>query len=327
MNGMQRYPDHSARSLPRLLERLLHLRPASAWSLVLGCVVLAALGDAVTGPGVWFGPAYLLVLSMAAWCLGWRLAMLVGCGCMLLTFAINGMTLYPHGTSDILWNFALRFAAMTVILALVAASRRAYIREWWRARTDLLTGALNRQAFFELGAALAKVGAWRLLIYADLDGLKKINDQQGHAAGDSVLRAYASAVGRAIRRNDLFARVGGDEFIIFMSVKDDASARAVASRLHALMNNIRTDGGLSLRCSVGALVVPPGEMQPDDLVRLADDLMYQAKLRGACLNVDVAEGSPEAVMTGLPREVTLPPFFRPAAARVLATDRRAGARA
>src|SRR6185369_12128552 len=111
------------------------------------------------------------------------------------------------------------------------------------------------------------------LIYADLDGLKKINDLQGHAAGDGAIRDFATAVRASIRRTDLFARVGGDEFIIFMQVRDRSAAEAVAERLHGRMNSIQATTGVSLRCSVGALIVAPDETRIDGLVRAADKLM------------------------------------------------------
>jgi hypothetical protein len=69
---------------------------------------------------------------------------------MVLTFAINGSNLYPYTGASSAWNLALRFVAISLIIAVIAGVRRAYVREWWLARTDILTGALNRQAFFEL---------------------------------------------------------------------------------------------------------------------------------------------------------------------------------
>jgi diguanylate cyclase (GGDEF)-like protein len=291
-----------ARRVPLALEWLVRLRPAHAWLLIVLCVDLAALGDVVSGPHVWLGPVYLVVICLAAWCLGWRAGHLTGLSCMALTFAINGVTLYPYGSFDLAWNFAMRFAAVSMIIAVVAGSRRAYIREWWLARTDPLTCALNRQAFFELGTELAELHSWRLLIYADLDGLKQINDRQGHAAGDSSLKSYAEAVRKAIRRDDMFARVGGDEFLIFMQVSDQSAASAVAARLHREMNSVFDDAGVSLRCSVGGLIVPPGQMHMDQLVRAADHLMYQAKLLGGSLQVEVAQVALQGAPSGRARK-------------------------
>lgn len=274
--------------VPRVLDRLVRLPAEHAWIAVLLCVDLAAIADLATGPDLWFGPVYLLVICLAAWSLGWRAGQAVGIGCMALTFALNGMSLYPFGSTELAWNLASRFIAVSTIIAVIAGARRAYVREWWLARTDALTGALNRQAFFDLGAALSASTCWRVLLYADLDGLKALNDGHGHAAGDAGLKAYARAVRHMTRRTDLFARVGGDEFLVFMAVKTEAAARAVAARLHREMNNVPAEPGGRLRCSVGALFVPPGAFAIDDLVRQADDLMYHAKLRGGCLEAAVA---------------------------------------
>lgn len=183
-----------------------------------------------------------------------------------------------------------------------------------------MTGALNRQAFFELAAAV-DAARWRLLVYADLDGLKKLNDIHGHAAGDVCLRAYGLAVRKMIRRNDIFARIGGDEFVIFMSVKDEAAARGVAARLHKAMNSI-SSARRNLPCSVGGLVVPPGEASIDDLVRSADNLMYEAKLRGACLQLGNASGIQRPAV-GRARAASRGPGIEALAGRKNIVDRRA----
>jgi diguanylate cyclase (GGDEF)-like protein len=276
-----------ARAVPRIFDRLVRLRPAQAWLLILLFADLTALIDVLTGPDLWVGPGYLLVMCVAAWSLGWRAGQLTGVACMGLTFAINGVSLYPYGDADLAWNLAMRFGAISIVIAIVAGVRRAYVREWWLARTDILTGALNRQAFFELAQPAIDSQGWRLLLFADLDGLKKVNDVQGHAAGDASLRAYGAAVRKMIRHDDLFARVGGDEFVVFISIKDESAARAVAARLHNAMNSISAEGG-KLSCSVGGLTVPPGRASIDALVRSADNLMYEAKQRGAGLQLGVA---------------------------------------
>src|SRR3546814_20825784 len=73
---------------------------------------------------------------------------------------------------------------------------------------------------------------WSALIYADLDGLKQLNDQQGHDRGDESLKAFAGTVRRTIREGDVLARMGGDEFVIFMKLRDEEAGQAVARRLH-----------------------------------------------------------------------------------------------
>lgn len=279
----------------------LRIGRGTAWTVIAGLVVLAALGDVLTGKAIWFGPVYLFVLCITTWLLGWRLGHGVGIFCMLLTFAINGAALYPYASSAISLDLAMRFFAMSIILSAIAAIRGAYMREWWLARTEPMTGALNRQAFFEFGETICGTSDWRVLLYADLDGFKAINDEHGHGAGDQCLRKFAKAVRSSIRREDIFARMGGDEFIIFMSVKDAAAGSAVAARLHATMNNISTTFAGNIRCSVGALLVPPGHATLDNLVRQADALMYEAKTCGAGLRIGESELSLDVNTKGAAR--------------------------
>lgn len=312
-------------SVPRVLDRLVRLRAPHAWMLALLLADLTAIADLVSGPELWLGPAYLFVMCVATWSLGWIGGQTMGVGCMMLTFAVNGPSLYPYGGSELAGNLAMRFFAISVVIAVIAGARRAYLREWWLARTDMLTGALNRQAFFELGGVLAGSCCWRVLLYADLDGLKAINDGEGHAAGDACLISYAAEVRRIIRRDDMFARVGGDEFLIFMAVKDEVSAKSVAARLHGSMNAIRAADGRTLRCSVGTVVVPPGRLSIDELVRRADNLMYQAKMRGASLEVAVASDVKDGSVAGRARQlVRLPASAAAPTIRKGPAERRAG---
>jgi diguanylate cyclase (GGDEF)-like protein len=287
-----------ARAVPRIFDRLVKLRPAQAWLLILFSADIAVLADLLAGPDTWLGPLYLLVICVAAWSLGWKAGQATGVACMGLTFALNGLSLYPYGTVDFAWNLGVRFGAISIVIAVIAGARRAYVREWWLARTDPLTGALNRQAFFELAQTAIDPRRWHLLIYADLDGFKKINDNRGHMAGDACLRAFGNTVRRTVRCGDIFARLGGDEFVILMSVRDEKAAGIAAARLHDAMNNIPTMSG-HLRCSVGGLSIPPGAAKVDDLLRGADDLMYRAKLRGGSVELGVAPKGDDPLREGL----------------------------
>jgi diguanylate cyclase (GGDEF)-like protein len=311
-----------ATAVPRIFDRLVRLRGAQAWLLILFFTDAAVLIDRVTAADLWFGPLYLLVMCVAAWSLGWWAGQITGIACMALTFAINGVSLYPYGAAAFAWNLGMRFCAVSIVIAVVAGVRRAYLREWWLARSDALTGALNRQAFFELSPSLVDTHGWRLLIYADLDGLKQVNDIRGHSVGDKCLRTYGNAVSKMIRRNDIFARMGGDEFVIFMNVRSESAARRVASRIHKGMNGIAVEG-ITLKCSVGGLVIPPGKASVDELVRSADRLMYEAKLRGACLQIALASSvrplAPARARVK-PRKSTVPVL----GANRIAFERRAG---
>jgi diguanylate cyclase (GGDEF)-like protein len=259
-------------------------RPGSGRWVVAGAL-LTLLADAVTGPDVWFGPFYLVAIGMAAWSLGWRQAIGIGLLCLAATMVANGAILFPYKGPAAFWNLAMRLLSIVLVIVLLHSLRKCYASEWRLARTDPLTGTLNRQAFFELVGACTHSRGWTLLAYADLDGMKQLNDGHGHAAGDDSLVAYSRQVTKAIRQDDVFARVGGDEFLIHMRIKDEASAKAVAARLHRVMNEVLAQGATPLRCSLGVLISAPGARSIDREIRMADELMYEAKLLGGALSL------------------------------------------
>lgn len=262
---------------------------AQAWRIVAMGSALAAFADWATGTEAWFGPVYLMLIGIAAWALGRRVAFALGLGYLALSIALNGLDIYPLGGAAALWNVMMRVSAVSAMIAAIALVRRAYGKQWLLARTDPLTGALNRQAFFEIVPATPRTTGWSLLGYADLDGFKALNDAHGHNAGDETLAAYAAHVRGGIRAGDVLARIGGDEFVVYLQVRDEAAGRKVAARLHRRMNAPGERGESGLRCSLGVLLLPPGPVSLDVEMRIADALMYRAKDAGGALVVAAAE--------------------------------------
>lgn len=261
----------------------LRVSRASAWKFALLGLWLTGLADFLTGSEIWFGPVYLLVIGLAAWSLGGLEAIAVGLACLAITLAANGYELYPYSGIAGAWNIAVRIMAVLALIGLLHTVRQLYAREWRVSRTDLLTGALNRKAFFELTGNRTSSRRWSMLIYVDLDGFKALNDTSGHAAGDQCLTRFAEGVSKIIRTGDVFARLGGDEFAVYFDLKDQAAAKAVAVRMHRSMNELMIADCASVQCSVGALILQPGPRSIDDEVRAADFLMYEAKDLGASL--------------------------------------------
>jgi diguanylate cyclase (GGDEF)-like protein len=268
----------SERWLDVAIARAAQLSRAQAWAITVLAIVLTGFIEWAKDPDIWFGPFYLLIVCLPAWTIGWRAALGVGFVCAGVSLLANGMSAYPLGQVAVVWNMAMRVLALAFIVMLVAGFRRSYDREWRRARNDELTGVLNKEAFFERTAMRRESGEWGILAYVDLDGFKPINDRHGHAAGDTILRAFAGAMRSHIRARDVFARIGGDEFLLFLPTESEIEGHNVAARLHERANHILEHMAHPVSCSMGVVVLDPagGGLSAAD-VELADRLMYEAK--------------------------------------------------
>jgi diguanylate cyclase (GGDEF)-like protein len=185
-------------------------------------------------------------------------------------------------------QLALRRLADTAMTTLEL--RRAMKRVRSLAMIDSLTGIANRHALIcEIERAIARLrrdGAPFGLVYVDLDGFKRVNDEQGHDAGDDVLRQVAVALKTALRASDLAGRLGGDEFAVLLA-GDDIDAEAAAERMRAHIESRLTACGFGVTASVGAVEFVSCPESAYAALNFADRLMYRAKRSGknqvACL--------------------------------------------
>lgn len=155
------------------------------------------------------------------------------------------------------------------------------------ARTDPLTGLLNRRSFFEEVERelrwVRRTGEVAVLVTFDLDHFKTVNDTRGHAAGDAVLRAVGDLLRSDRRKTDVVARLGGEEFAIVVRGADDRAGAALAERLRSAIESLAVveDGApIALTASIGVTVLQPGDAEPDDALKRADRAMYRAKHLG-----------------------------------------------
>jgi len=159
----------------------------------------------------------------------------------------------------------------------VTDQRRAHQELERMASTDDLTGALNRRRFLEVaGAELARCeryGRDASLLMLDLDHFKSVNDTRGHLAGDEVLVAFADACSALMREQDRFARLGGEEFAVFLPETALAAALALAERVRAAAE------GVGVTVSIGAAQWEPGS-DVEVLYAMADKQLYAAKQDG-----------------------------------------------
>ncbi|MGI4717332.1 MAG: diguanylate cyclase [Janthinobacterium lividum] len=150
------------------------------------------------------------------------------------------------------------------------------------ALTDVLTGLSNRRGFYVQAEHLFRLArrkhAGCSVIYADIDGMKLVNDQLGHAAGDQLIRDAAAVLRESLRDSDVLARFGGDEFVAF--VLDDAHPRVMLARLRDNLHafNLMQERTYHLAVSAGAVRCDPaGGTALVDYVEMADREMYLHK--------------------------------------------------
>jgi diguanylate cyclase (GGDEF)-like protein len=152
-----------------------------------------------------------------------------------------------------------------------------------QATTDSLTGIFNRRKFLELLSSkiqeAKRYGTPLALIFFDIDHFKLVNDSYGHEVGDRVLKEIASIVSGMIRQTDIFARLGGEEFIILVHNNDVMTGRELAEKIRIRISQQNFPQMGAVTCSFGAARFYPDDT-PEILIKRADDAMYAAKQAG-----------------------------------------------
>lgn len=156
-------------------------------------------------------------------------------------------------------------------------------------RTDELTGLFNRRAFGEdVGRRIQhhlRHGRTAAMLYLDIDNFKPVNDLKGHAAGDAAIRNFGRFLTKDLRSGDLAARIGGDEFALWLEEVDIGGARARAERLlaaaAAILQRHSASARQPLTLSIGVALLQPDHGETfEDLLARADAAMYSAKSAG-----------------------------------------------
>jgi diguanylate cyclase (GGDEF)-like protein/PAS domain S-box-containing protein len=176
----------------------------------------------------------------------------------------------------------LQFVSTQIASAIERKQLQARLQ--YMAQYDQLTHLPNRQLFHDrLQTALARARRDRgqfALLYLDLDKFKQVNDTLGHAVGDLLLQEVALRLKHCVRESDTVARIGGDEFLVLLEHIHCAEDPArVADKIHlALGKPLSVDGHqLSARMSIGIALYPKHGLEDKQLLKHADEAMYQVK--------------------------------------------------
>jgi len=175
-----------------------------------------------------------------------------------------------------------RRTAMLSTIRDVTERKQAELELRYMGTHDALTGLFNRGFFEDELARLEHGRSFPVsILVADVDQLKLINDQAGHAAGDALLKQVAQILTKAFRSEDIIARIGGDEFAVFLPATNDSTAKVLVERVHQIIKEQQsaspeTSLGLSIGVSTADKSTPLNET-----LKKADANMYREKQRRA----------------------------------------------
>jgi diguanylate cyclase (GGDEF)-like protein len=182
---------------------------------------------------------------------------------------------------------ALRVFANQATAALASADQFAKLQ--FLADHDPLTNLLNRRAFVrELDTEVSRARRYHrplALVVLDLDGFKEVNDRYGHSAGDAVLQRVATTLTSILRESDAAYRIGGDEFALILPEAERAEACGVAARVGAALEDDADERVRALTASCGVALCTGAERHGEELFRLADEAMYEARRGNQRLHV------------------------------------------
>ncbi|MBN2687442.1 MAG: sensor domain-containing diguanylate cyclase [Deltaproteobacteria bacterium] len=185
------------------------------------------------------------------------------------------------GTGDIFTDVAL-LTSIGVFTGIAAENAFLHQKIVDLAMVDALTGLYNRlyfnEAFEREVDRVRRHGRTACVLLADVDRFKEINDTFGHLVGDKALRAVADILKASVRKSDIVARFGGDEFVILMPLSDEAKGRVLAERIRSLIDQWNEKAplpGVTLQVSIGI-----HEAGPEDIgtvLMVADEKLYREK--------------------------------------------------
>lgn len=253
--------------------------------LALGQIGFLGILDYLTGYELSFSLFYLIPVALTAWLVDKRMALVVAFASALTWYFANLLAgeQLSHPLIQI-WNTSTRLGFFIIVTVLLSKLRESFQLETKLARTDYLTGAANPLSFYEIAQAeIDRSIRYRhdlSIVYLDADNFKKINDTLGHHVGSDVLVRIVEILKINLRTTDTVARVGGDEFVILLPETNSEQSQAVINKLREKLQTEMDDEKWAVTFSMGVISCTNPPKTIDDLLKLADNLMYEVKKSG-----------------------------------------------
>ena len=251
--------------------------------VIVGILLLLTVAflDFETGTELSFSIFYLIPIFLFTWMVNGNIGIAIACISSGLWLFIEVISAPQYSSSFIyFWNAIIRLGFFLLPVLLI----RSLEQEKKHARTDFLTDALNTRSFHdvaqrELDRSIRYQRPFTVA-FIDIDNFKTINDTFGHTFGDKVLRAISHNIQRNIRKTDIIARVGGDEFAILLPEVDSDTARAAISKMQQKMMEEMITNKWPVTFSIGVITLNAPQFTVDEIIGMADKMMYSVKNHG-----------------------------------------------
>jgi diguanylate cyclase (GGDEF)-like protein len=248
-------------------------------------VLLVGILSHIAGPQLSLTIFYMIPIALVTWFserwIGFILSVLAA-----LTWLIADLTSgATYSLSDIpYWNGVARLGSLFILTFILSTLKSTLKQEKETSRIDFLTGIRNRRYFIELvNMEINRARRYEhpfTLVCLDLDNFKMVNDCFGHTTGDILLRLVARTIRENIRVTDTVARLGGDEFAILMPETGRDVAEVVIQRVQKVNLDYMQKYGWPVTLSIGVVTFTSPPSTVDEMLRISDQLLYNAKNNG-----------------------------------------------
>jgi len=278
--------EPTTESFPGLIMGYLSKLPQSIL-ISIGCVLVLLVGilTHLAGPELSSGVFYSIPIVLVTWFTGRSIGLIfstLSALAWLIVDLTSGAT-YSNPTIPY-WNGLSRLSSFFILTIVLSSLKSTLKQEKETSRIDFLTGIRNRRYFIEL--ANMEINRARRyehpfsVVCLDLDNFKTVNDCFGHTTGDILLRLVARTIRENIRVTDTVARLGGDEFGILLPETGRNMAEVIIQRVQKVNLDYMRKYGWPVTLSIGVVTFTSPPSTVDEMLRISDQLLYNAKNNG-----------------------------------------------